>query len=269
MLFETYKSVVKGFDPDLTARIEAGLTDLAKISDPGQIKQNVMTENGLDSTTFKDLLRLFGDNLEKTSASDAWELACRAHKLKGPLVPKAKVPQTLGRVKTVATHAAHVAALPPTLRAGLTASTAKEALYKYAGAAVPNYLEIVLRAAPLGKFVVWATFNDKDNFSDPFASLPSQHCDICTVLGLGMIGSGEPLIKLVWGHAASGSPPLYQPTVADAGEYSYFRPKAEDKQYWGLTEPLAPNATGFSGQPEVVMQETSSIGIQLPFFIVA
>jgi hypothetical protein len=78
----------------------------------------------------------------------------------------------------------------------------------------------------------------------------------------------ETLIVLVWSHADSGSPPLHRPTVADAGDYPYYRPRADGAAPWGLTAPLKPNRDALQPQPEVVMREISSRGLRLPFRIV-
>jgi hypothetical protein len=69
-------------------------------------------------------------------------------------------------------------------------------------------------------------------------------------------------------HADSGSPPLRRPTVADAEDYPYYRPRADPDAPWGLTEPLPVNPDALPPQPEVVMSETNSKGLLLPFRVV-
>lgn len=76
------------------------------------------------------------------------------------------------------------------------------------------------------------------------------------------------MVILAWSHADSGSPPLHRPTVADAEDYPYYRPRPEADASWGLTEPLSPNPDKLEPQPEVVMPETTSRGLRLPFYVV-
>ena len=102
----------------------------------------------------------------------------------------------------------------------------------------------------------------------PFDRLPNSRDGIRTALGLGHVTTGDTLIVLVWNHVDSGSPPLHRPTVADAEDYPYYRPRPEADAPWGLTEPLPPNPDGIQPQPEVVMPETTSQGLRLPFRVV-
>jgi hypothetical protein len=125
-----------------------------------------------------------------------------------------------------------------------------------------------LYAAPLGKHIVWATFDSAHNDADPFERLPTTHAGICTALGLGHATPDDTLIVLVWSHVDSGSPPLHRPTVADAENYPYYRPCAEADALWGLTEPLSPNPDGLLPQAEVVMPKISSQGLRLPFRVI-
>ena len=115
---------------------------------------------------------------------------------------------------------------------------------------------------------MWATFDSTDPAGDPFVRLPSSRDGICTALGLAHFETGDALIILVWNHIDSGSPPLHRPTVADAEDYAYYRPHSEADALWGLTEPLPPNPDGLQPQPEVVMPETTSQGLRLPFRVV-
>ena len=123
-----------------------------------------------------------------------------------------------------------------------------------------------MRAAPLGNFVIWATFNPDDSTHSPFGRLPFSHAAICTALALG--DADASLVLLAWGHADSGSPPLHRPTVADAGLSQYYRPHPEPTCLWGFTHPLPPNPESLQPQPELVMPEIDSRGLRLPFRVV-
>ena len=142
-------------------------------------------------------------------------------------------------------------------------------LLKHGGSLNVGAFEPFLRDAPLGKHnLVWATFNPDDSSADPFDRLPRSHAGICTALGLGFFTPDDTLIVLVWNHADPGSPPLHRPTVADAEDSPYYRPRPDAKDLWGLTEPLPPNPDGLQPQPEVVMPDPTSKGLRLPFRIV-
>ena len=103
---------------------------------------------------------------------------------------------------------------------------------------------------------------------DPFNRLPAARAGICTALGLGHAVSNEALVLLIWNHADSGSPPLHRPTIADAEVYPYYRPCPDAGALWGLTQPLQPNPDGHRPRSEVVMPETPSRGLRLPFRVV-
>ena len=123
-----------------------------------------------------------------------------------------------------------------------------------------------MRLAPLGNYLVWATFNANNPATDPFNHLPTSHGGICTALGLGW--ANAILILLVWSHAGSGSPSLHRPTVADAEVYPFYRPHRDASAPWGFTCPLPPNPGGLQPQPELVMPETTSQGLRLPFRVI-
>ncbi|HEX9621899.1 MAG TPA: hypothetical protein VF989_17255 [Polyangiaceae bacterium] len=126
--------------------------------------------------------------------------------------------------------------------------------------------EPFLRDAPLGNYLVWATFNAGDTSANPFDRLPDKHAQIRTVLALG--SSDEALILLAWSHADCGAPPLHRPTVADAEMCVSYRPYPAPDAPWGFTSPLAPNPWGLDPQPEVVMRQLAGTGLLLPFRVV-
>jgi hypothetical protein len=231
-----------------------------------QVRRNVAGETALVVADFVALLTNFATLLASGEQPlKSWIAACRNHKLKGRQLPTGHCPAVLGRARSLDDHAKSVAKASS---GGLTAHEAKKHLFKYSGSHNPAAFEPFLRAAALGNYFVWATFNSDDPRTDPFDRLPKTRSGICTALGLGGPISSETLIVLVWIQANSGSPPLHRPTVADAEDYPYYRPCADPAAHWGLTEPLSPNLDALLPQPELVMRETSSRGLRLPFRVV-
>lgn len=260
-----YLLVLDGLAADPKRAIEdvlvAWSTDAAFV----QVSWNITNETALAAPDFSSLLDSFASRLTAgSSPKDSWLAACRAHKLKGSQLPVTVCPEILGRAKGLEDHAVWVAKASG---GGLTPAEAKRLLIKYSGAHNPTMLHPFLRETPLGKYnLVWATFDQTDPNANPFARLPVSRDAICAALGLG--GITDTLILLVWNHADSGSPPLHRPTVADAEDYRFYRPRPDARAFWGLTEPLPPNPDGLAPQPEVVMPDPTSRGLRLPFSVV-
>jgi len=253
--------------PTGTARtIEGAFTAWSLDVKLGRVNQNVADETALATARFTSMLNSFGTQLASGEMPlDAWRTACRRHQLQGGQIAATDCPTMLGRAKGLDDHAVSIAKAS---RGALTSSEAKKLLLKHSRSLAPAGLDAFLRDAPLGNYIVWATFDSADSDADPFVRLPKSHDGICTALGLGHYATGDTLILLVWNHADSGSPPLHRPTVADAGDYPYYRPRPEADASWGLTEPLPPNPDGLQPQPEVVMPETTSQGLRLPFRVI-
>lgn len=251
----------------------AGLTDHvrkkaedARVVLPDQVSRNIADETALAIADFMSLLNQFVVRLASGEPPRrAWVEACRTHKRKGCTIHDADCPEILGRAKGLDDHAAAIARAS---RGDLTKEQARKLLLKYSGSVDLGGFETFLREAALGSYLVWATFDPADFRVNPFDRLPRTHHGICTALGLGHFTPSDILIVLVWGHADSGSPPLHRPTVADAEDYPYYRPRPEVDARWGLTEPLSPNPDKLSPQPEVVIPETTSRGLRLPFQVV-
>lgn len=232
-----------------------------------QVSRNVAAETAIVLEAFAAFLDSFATHLANGDAPDrCWITACRGHNLKGRQVPVADCPVALGRVRSLDDHAKSVAKASS---GGLTQQEAKKQLLKHSGSLDPLGFEPFLRGAPLGNYYVWATFNPGDSSVDPFDRLPKSHFGICTALGLGGQTLNETLIVLVWNHVDTGSPALHRPTVADAGDYPYYRPRADADALWGLTEPLSPNPDALEPQPEIIMREATSQGLALPFRIIS
>ena len=271
MPLSVYQQALAGLETEARQVVEdlfaAWSVDVAR----DQVRRNVVDETALSSADFTSLLNAFAEAERLAGGGkslEGWRTACRAHKLRGcggrPM-PDVDCPAVLGRAKGLEDHAAAIAKAS---RGNLTKEEARKLLLKYSGSLNPVGFETFLREASLGNYIVWATFNPDDSQVDPFARLPSTHQGICTVLGLGHVTPSNTLLVLVWKHAGSGSPPLYRPTVADAEDSLYYRPRPDADAHWGLTEPLPPNPDGLLPQPEVIMPETTGRGLQLPFRVV-
>ncbi len=240
---------------------DAWLTD----TNLGQVCHNIANETALALGDFKNLLGAFAARLAKGEAAEtAWPMACREHKLKGRQIPLTSCPELLGRAKGLDDHANAIAKASG---GALTCGEARRLLLKHAGSLKLIGWETFLRGAPLGNYLVWATFDKDHPEADPFDFLPKSREEIRTILGLGHITASDTLILLAWDHIDSGSPPLHRPTVADAESYPYYRPGLDPDAPWGLTEPLPPNVNRLPPQPEVVMPEITSQGLRLPFRI--
>jgi hypothetical protein len=266
MALSAYQQALAGLRTDATLVVVGTLDAWSPDATLGQVSQNVANETALATADFTSLLDSFAVRLATGETPvAAWLTACRAHKLKGRPIPAADCPAILGRVRNLEDHAKSIAKASGLL---LTSEEAKKQLLKYSGSLFPIGLDPFLREALLGNYLVWAIFDSADPNANPFDRLPPSRGGICTALGLGHLTAEDTLIVLVWDHADSGSPPLHRPTVADAEDSRSYRPRPEADAPWGLTEPLLPNPDGLRPQPEVVMQETTSKGLRLPFRVV-
>ena len=264
MRMSQYQEALAVLPSGSTTAIQGVLNTWVRDPDLNQIGQNICDETALAAADFATLLGSFATELARnTSSKDSWIAACRAHKRRGRQLPDADCPSILGRARSLDDHANSVA---KGSGGALTPAEAKRLLLKHAGGPVALALESFIRLAPLGNYLVWATFNATNPATDPFDNLPTSHGGVCTVLGLGW--ADATLILLVWSHVGCGSPPLHRPTVADAEAYPFYRPHSNASAPWGFTCPLPPNPGGLQAQPEVVMPETTSQGLRLPFRVI-
>nr|MDP2189931.1 hypothetical protein [Rhodoferax sp.] len=271
MPLSAYQLALANLKPHALQEVERAFLAWSTDATLGQVQQNVSDEAALTTNDFTSLLNYFAAQLANgKSPIDSWLTACRAHncrahKLKGRIIPDENCPTILGRAKGLDDHASSVAKAS---RGDLTKEQAKKLLLKHSDSLNLIGFEAFLRDAPLGNYLVWATFDLSDPRANPFDRLPHVRAGICTALGLGHFTPDDTLIILVWNHVDSGSPPLHRPTVADAEVYPYYRPRPEADAPWGLTKPLPPNPDGLQPQPEVVMPETTGKGLRLPFRVV-
>ena len=260
------RQALDDLDPESRRAVEDTFVAWSRDAVLGQVSRNVGDETALAAADFLSLLTAFATELANGNPpQESWKSACHSHQLRGRQIPDNRCPAILGRARSLEDHAKSVAKASS---GKLTPQQAKKHLLKHSGSLSPAGFELFLRAAALGNYVVWATFNADDPNGNPFDRLPNTRMGICTALGLGGTTLNDTLVLLVWNHADSGSPPLHRPTVADADDYPYYRPWADAGALWGFTEPLQPNPDGLQPQPEVVMPETPSLGLRLPFRVV-
>lgn len=266
MAVSVYQQACDQLDSNASHEIETALTDSRSEPLPEEIRNNIRTETALAIERFKALLMSFAKQLaEGKGPLSAWKKACFAHQFEGREIPSEHCPSILGRVVGLDAHARHVSEANP---GKLTEEQIKRHLLKLSGKTKLGIFEFLLRRAPLGRNVIWATFDSTRPNTDPFAQLPNSRDGICTALGLGHFTSSDTLLLLVWNHAESEARALHRPTVADAADSIWWRPRQEADALWGLTEPLTPNPGGLGGQPEVVMRVITGKSLQFPFRVI-
>ena len=133
------------------------------------------------------------------------------------------------------------------------------------GRETPSYHKRVLREAPIGRYVIWASFSGEAPETDPFGRLPRTTEAIRTALGLGHIDVNESLVLITYNtEAPDVRIELYRPTIAEAAEHAHFRPCREADSPHGWTSPLPPNHAGLDAQPEVVHPEVRGRTLVFP-----
>jgi hypothetical protein len=227
-----------------------------------QVRSNVEHETALAPIDFVSLLTQFSTELGTgESPRTSWERACRAHQLKGRALAGAQCPVTLGRVKGLQAHAKDIADASD---GEYEVEEAERLLRKHKGKPQAIGFEVFLRAAVLGDFTIWATFDPANTAKNPFVHLPQTRAGICAALGLGHFGMDEAIVVLACDYLGSGSPSLYRPTIADAETNPYFQPYSDPDAPHGWTRPL-PHTPPLPAQPEFVLSSTVCTGLTLPF----
>jgi len=243
----------------------------APTTDPkwAQIIDNIKCETALQTADFKSLLERFvGELGDGKAPMEAWQQACRQHQRKGATVDAAVLPAVLGRAIALDQYAALLREASNGAydeRSALDLLLESEGLQQLASEDNAQ----ALAAAPLGKFLVWATFSEQAPSQTPFPKTDYSSIEILTALGLGQFPSDTQMILLTYQVAKHGSClDLHRPTVADADLFPYYRPHPNASHPWGYTEPLPPYPCPFPPQPEVVhSDEARSDRLVLPFKI--
>ncbi len=254
--------------PPSRAQIEAQLGAWRGGSDGWvQVTANVEQETALPIADFTSLLEAFGQALiSGTPGGDAWVQACRAHQFRGALLPAASLPDVLGRAMAVASYADLVVTASGR---HVTAAAAEKMLQDHAGRGrLPARIDRLLRQTPVGRYVVWATFCAATPDVNPFDVLSRAIQDILTAFGLGHISPSETLVLLAYRSSApTARAQAHRPTVAEAGNFAYYRPFHDPRHPHGYTAPLPPNPAGLAAQPEVVHPEIIGAGLLVPYHL--
>lgn len=234
-----------------------------------QIAANIQAETALGATEFAALLRSFAAELGKgaTSPHVCWVQACWQHQFKGSRLPT-PLPNTLGRATTLPDYARLLSESPSV---ALTQAQADALIRKVtlAGIAVNSRDWRILQKARLGRYVIWATFNEADNSKSPFELLPRTTDAIRTALGLGECSETETLVLLTYGVSTGtgSSLELFRPTVAEAAKFGWFCPHPNAAAPYGRTRPLPPNTSGLLAMPEVVHREITGDTLVIPLYL--
>ena len=228
-------------------------------SERPQIAANIEIETALAPTVFAQLLSNFLAELPAHSdAVVAWGKACEIHAFAGNLIAAPDRPSHLGRACKFDAYVG---------RCGLPDDKLKTTFAKYSGKAPASAFERLLRKQKLGGAVIFATFGDTDPMSEPFHGLPRDREAIRTALGLGKHTSMDPYLLFTYVTHQPPALPLYRPTVADAGDFSYFRPGKDVADKWGMTHPLTPNPRNLPARPELVHEQITGARLVFPYEI--
>lgn len=165
------------------------------------------------------------------SPSDDWAVletdyvaACRQFSCRGGTVTLATLPRWLGRAVDRSVWASY---LYHHHRQGF--GNCRREINRFIDKLLnqPGYSVLTSTAGqvPASRYPIWVTWEGENPNSDPFAfanSNSADHVRACLGLVSQRRGRSPQLLLFVYNHT-SGQP-LYRPTVADAANYTYFRP---------------------------------------------
>ncbi len=264
-----YSDTLETLNASCRACVDGHLS--AATTDPKwlQIIDNIKHETALQTADFQSLLERFAMEIGHGKTHlEAWQRACWQHQRKGATVGAADRPAVLGRAIALDNYAA---LLREASDGAYDESSALELLLESDGLQqlASDDDAQALAAAPLGRFLIWATFSEQAPSQTPFPKTDYSSTEILTALGLGQFPSDTQMILLTYQVAKHGSClDLHRPTVADADLFPYYRPHPDASHPWGYTEPLPPYPCPFPPQPEVVhSDEARSDRLVLPFKI--
>ena len=133
------------------------------------------------------------------------------------------------------------------------------------GFSAKNALQRLRKLLPgikLAGHPTWCAFVNPDRDTTPFLPPVNTMPFIRNAFGLGCLGISEEF--LLFTYDPNPYYGLKCPTVADAGDYPYFRPAPADAEH-GWTQPLDLSQPGISPQPEAVHEalEATASGLML------
>lgn len=264
----SYTAAVKAMSTELRLRVVHQLTVWRNAPQWGQIVDNIEKETALPSADFGSLLRVFGEYLAQNKPPEvAWQAACQRpeHQFCGAVLPLSDRPEVVGRALSIAQYADQMSS------AGthLNVQAARKLIRDYGNrnpSQVPAWVQRTLRVTPVGRHVVWATFDESNRQRDPFGRLLTRTADVVTALGLGHLAAEESLVLLAYRPLRDSKPePLHRPTIAEAASWPLYRPHSVAEHPYGYTLPLPPNAGQLPPQPEVVHRPILGEGLLFPF----
>lgn len=229
--------------------------------DWAQITINARGETALPEPEFVALLTDFVRHL--TDGGDpqmSWVRACRGRHFRGAVLGDELRPRLLGRALALEDYAKRVSEI-----SGLSPETEKRLLRQYAGSSVPGHRLRNLRRTALGAYVLWATFDPTRAEVDPFRDVPKTTPAVRSILGLGRTAANEVLALVTYRCPLEIA--LHRPTIAEAGDYAWYRPHDIPDHPHGYTCRLD---TGARGLPEVVHRPpgaSQSLDLVLPYHL--
>lgn len=234
---------------------------------PAQVRDNIEHECALSLTAFSDLLTDFAASIVAGATGvAAWDRVCRGHKLRGEEIKGPRRPLRAARVMTMETYVNLL------VRAtGLTRDAAIDLLEASNEKIPPDDDAELFRATRLGSYVIWATTHADVPDQDPYDALPRALRCLCVTLGLGdLAANGDPMVYVSYRPASTV--PMRRSTVADAGDYPYYRPHADAADPFGRTAPHACRPCDHAdhahvGQIEFVHPEITGEGLVFPYRI--
>jgi hypothetical protein len=248
-----FNKVIHGMPDVDQASVSALLTQMATGPDGGgQIVQNMLNESKLPAEYVVIILDDLKNHDDGKALRDTYERACRKCQLKGPVITCAR-PHFLGKAVS---ESRYVEVLTAT---GCHSDdiTAKEFLDKALAAPTLDEQKERLDQTPLGRFMIWATFNERNPEQPPFIETGYTSKEWRDILAIEQDRpdlAESPL--LLMDYMPGDSLALRFPTVADAEWYQYFRPtpsnSARDYGYTHSCHPAEP------GRPEVVHEVVHS-----------
>jgi hypothetical protein len=228
---------------DLTACLDVWAADrrLARVA------ENLRAEVALPAATLQLLLQRFVARLrDGESPVEAWCGACREHKRAGRVHPAP--PPVLGRAVSEETMNKLVGEGNPWLDQRQVRLFMERAVT--GGAAPPTPVKEAFARAPLGRFLIWATFHPDVEGRSPFADMPDDRLFVGNALGLGDPWEPPPLVLLTYERPEALA--LHRPTVCDAEDYMWYRPHGDAASPHGMTALVDAARPPSAGMPEVV-----------------
>lgn len=257
-----FELALSALDEDAQRRVRDALAEWRSSPDRSMLAANVEAEIALPHDAFVALLLRFA--LELTSREgtlQAWVVACRdGGQLQGD--PCATPPAVLGRATTLAQHERLLRESPlgATMSADEVAQVLRRVVREGADASARDLR--ILRQTAIGRYLVWATFDERAPDASPFATGRDTAVGIRAALALGHLALGEPLLLLTYGRPSA---PIHRPTIGDADENTYYRPHSDPACPHGYTCPLASEERP---RPEVVHRPVTAATLRTPVLLV-